>query len=1145
MKKQLFAATAFIACMALWASSCVKESSTGENVRPAGTKISFSVTTGYETGNGTRAIFNETRTVYSGSVTNSIERIDWVSGDKIKIRYLNGASSGSLSEVGWGNYSVNDISNENASILHAGGTDNGTDLEWGANSQNKFYGVYPSSADLTSAGVVTGTIPATQTLTYSNGKYLPQMDCAYMVAYADNDQISNGVVTLPFTPVVTAYEFKLRLDSESDWPSLGISAIQLKASGSGEYLSGGFSAEISDYDNGVVTWDNADATGSNGTTITALIPTGNGNPDLSKTTDLDFTVFALPMDISQLTLRIKYTDNTVKSIPLKKGNTWVPFAAGQKHVISNYNVPNLDYTYIITSINPITLGTGHDGGTRTISVQSYKQDKTDANNKKPVPWKMQYSTDNGETWSDLTSTGNNAGSATDLNNDTWSANAISGSGASLNNGSLSNEPSTLTMPGTNSREAHIDPAGLDAVTPVGLTTRVDLSLNGTGGARNTANCYIVTGPGHYMFPCVYGNGIRNGSQNYSAFWPFLALDSTSDAVSDNDSNVSVLSNVQTVYNTNSYSANYYTPALFNALGEPVSGPITGQGGTAATNPEYIIDDLGQYGTVSASAAVLWQDVPQGDEIIPYDNQHVGITIVNNKHFIWFNIDADSIKPGNVVIALRGTIFGHYSKSEVFWSWHIWIPEDAVTDNNSFMNRNLGQVSQTKVTKYADRSLTFRIATVEEDGQGNPMATEEFTFSQNGDSSNESIDRNTYYQWGRKDPMLNTNSDAYVSFNPTIFDVGSNNGNLRDPDDCFTTFQSFNGVAKGVTGFDRSRGIRAPFYLLKNNSTDSWLDGAVYPNYSSGTLQTTYTIKTGHEQSRYFSESDVIALTGSSFNPSGTSWLQYYQVNANSANNTVWTEAEVNLMEGSPYNFPSDFFEDWGLGQYNGTNWYRFVVGTVMNQNHINIMAGLSQNGQINAIYTSIFFQQVTKLGYRLVYPTGQYPYGPHGQGVYDSLIESDLFSSTDFSSTSSYVYGPAYTAVDRSESSIPYNLWNSYLYSEDPSCTNAELHDDNKFKTIYDPCPPGYTVPTKNELSVSEYPERGSLPSSTSVNGYWTDHPLMIDMINSSGNQADISNFQYFNQAYMKIVGGSEATGASRGTAASIRPMVDPKYGNQ
>ncbi len=46
---------------------------------------------------------------------------------------------------------------------------------------------------------------------------------------------------------------------------------------------------------------------------------------------------------------------------------------------------------------------------------------------------------------------------------------------------------------------------------------VDLSGGAAGSPRNTANCYIINGPGYYSFPLVYGNAYKDGSINTPAY----------------------------------------------------------------------------------------------------------------------------------------------------------------------------------------------------------------------------------------------------------------------------------------------------------------------------------------------------------------------------------------------------------------------------------------------------------------------------------------------------------------------------------------------------------------------------------------------------------------------------------------------------
>ena len=52
-----------------------------------------------------------------------------------------------------------------------------------------------------------------------------------------------------------------------------------------------------------------------------------------------------------------------------------------------------------------------------------------------------------------------------------------------------------------------------AATPYNLS-------NSTGAAtvENTANSYVISAPGVYMFPLVYGNAIKGGVTNRSAYF---------------------------------------------------------------------------------------------------------------------------------------------------------------------------------------------------------------------------------------------------------------------------------------------------------------------------------------------------------------------------------------------------------------------------------------------------------------------------------------------------------------------------------------------------------------------------------------------------------------------------------------------------
>ena len=61
--------------------------------------------------------------------------------------------------------------------------------------------------------------------------------------------------------------------------------------------------------------------------------------------------------------------------------------------------------------------------------------------------------------------------------------------------------------------------GLQNATPLGTPSTYYNLSNATGAAavQNTANCYVISAPGYYMIPLVYGNAIKNSQTNSRAY----------------------------------------------------------------------------------------------------------------------------------------------------------------------------------------------------------------------------------------------------------------------------------------------------------------------------------------------------------------------------------------------------------------------------------------------------------------------------------------------------------------------------------------------------------------------------------------------------------------------------------------------------
>ena len=137
----------------------------------------------------------------------------------------------------------------------------------------------------------------------------------------------------------------------------------------------------------------------------------------------------------------------------------------------------------------------YTGGRKQLTVVSNRTDGKGTS--QPVPWSIQYSTDNGNSWSVIAPE--------------WVV-------ASPESGTEQSKLLITYLPqeGTDTSDhtamlKNSSPKGSDAVpynlsNPQGLTEVI-----------NTANCYVVGAPGVYSLPLIYGNAIAAGVSNPSAY----------------------------------------------------------------------------------------------------------------------------------------------------------------------------------------------------------------------------------------------------------------------------------------------------------------------------------------------------------------------------------------------------------------------------------------------------------------------------------------------------------------------------------------------------------------------------------------------------------------------------------------------------
>jgi len=140
-----------------------------------------------------------------------------------------------------------------------------------------------------------------------------------------------------------------------------------------------------------------------------------------------------------------------------------------------------------------------------------------------------------------------------------------------------------------------------------------------------------------------------------------------------------------------------------------------------------------------------------------------IKLSDDKKYLTFRIDPDYLQQANAVLAVRD------ADDKIMWSWHIWVTERDIYDtrtirdffdrNNTFelMSCNLGWVDG-KNAYYNARDLTYEFT---QEGSGKTATME---VSQEGEMFDYKDVGSTYYQWGRKDPLVAMRNWDHVGFN---------------------------------------------------------------------------------------------------------------------------------------------------------------------------------------------------------------------------------------------------------------------------------------------------------------------------------------------------------------------------------------------
>ncbi len=437
------------------------------------------------------------------------------------------------------------------------------------------------------------------------------------------------------------------------------------------------------------------------------------------------TFMMLPQTLpTNAQIEIEYRDNLTNATRTLTaniaGSTW----AMGKTVTYRISTNSIVVTPTLTVTAPANEFL-YTGGTQSYTVASsvVVTRPGDPAQTLPIAWETEYSTDNGMSWS----------STKPAWLTTFTASGAGGTSPSTYTATVAAQVNSTPDPHTEA---------LKKAKPVNYYDLSKHDYQGKTVPRRTANCYIVNAPGVYLLPLVYGNAIKNGTTNSSA------------------------------YTSTESGSNVLTPFI-NHRGAGITSP-------------YIYNNAG---CTPDNCTLVWQDEP---------NLVTDVGLSLDKRNLWFAVRPATIRQGNAVVAVRD------ASNTILWSWHIWVtdykpgittPDKEITNHQDkkykLMPFNLGWCDGKEET-YAERTVQVRFKQKPTAGY-TPTATKTFTVKQKAHTITES-ENNTYYQWGRKDPFVGV---LVGNINKTWYDAEGNVMTNRIPT---TSNFSYNNacITSGIT-----------------------------------------------------------------------------------------------------------------------------------------------------------------------------------------------------------------------------------------------------------------------------------------------------------------------------------------------------------
>ena len=422
----------------------------------------------------------------------------------------------------------------------------------------------------------------------------------------------------------------------------------------------------------------------------------------------NFTFYMIPQTLSSdVKVKVYFDNQASPAIVAPFAGTWK--AGTTKTYALSQSANNLKYTFEATP-NP-TEAANTEGATTSYQITSYVDDDKQH---RPVKWKVvSYDADGDGTFS------------------------------------MSEKPDWLTIPNegrtttqdveqytatfkANQRDVLAD--FNNAMKTAHPVTNYNLAnATGADAIENTANCYIISAPGTYRIPLVYGNAIERST-------------------------------------TNSFA---YTSSKTKVMGteEFVLQKFLDHNDHEITSP-YI--NLQNAGDPATKAKVVWEDC---QDIVTTP----AVTGSGADSYLTFTIDKNKLQNGNAVVAVTN------ATGTVMWSWHLWftpksslkkIPFTSGGSTYNFMTDNLGW----KYTKWTGGLKREVVVKIEQQAETGEKKTATITLKQ-APGNNVREGYGSLYQWGRKDPLPGTDTfypNTGYKFNDGYVIVGDQPADYNNP-----------------------------------------------------------------------------------------------------------------------------------------------------------------------------------------------------------------------------------------------------------------------------------------------------------------------------------------------------------------------------